>query len=138
MIKKIQILTLIVILVFLFLGCNKNNISHSNSSTIEEPQIKAQQKSVSIRKMSDLEVIKKCADYLKSCGKKLTFEETKIIYENNQSPSSICKNKDNEDVYYSGEYLVVSFYPHSHMEHQDSIIKVFIGEDGRVLGHVEE
>lgn len=133
MIKKIQITLLIIILVLLFLGCNKNDIYD-----MEEPQIKTQQKSISIRKMSDLEVIKKCADYLKSCGKKLTFEETKIIYENNQTSSSICKNKNNEDVYYTGDYLVVYFYPYSHIEHQESIIKVFISEDGTVLGHMEE
>lgn len=133
MIKKIQITLLIIILVLLFLGCNKNDIYD-----MKEPQIKTQQKSISIRKMSDLEVIKKCADYLKSCGKKLTFEETKIIYENNQTSSSICKNKNNEDVYYTGDYLVVYFYPHSHIEHQESIIKVFISEDGTVLGHMEE
>lgn len=138
MIKKIRISILILILAVLLLGCNNNDIFHSDSSTIEEPQVKTQQKAVSIRKMSDLEVIKKSADYLKSCGKKLTFEETKIVYENNQNLSSICKNKDNEDVYYSGEYLVVYFYPHSHMEHQEGIIKVFIGEDGTVLGHMEE
>jgi len=138
MIKKIRISILILILAVLLLGCNNNDIFHSDSSTIEEPQVKTQQKAVCIRKMSDLEVIKKSADYLKSCGKKLTFEETKIVYENNQNLSSICKNKDNEDVYYSGEYLVVYFYPHSHMEHQEGIIKVFIGEDGTVLGHMEE
>jgi len=133
MIKKIQITLLIIILVLLFLGCNKNDIYD-----MEEPQIKTQQKSVSLRKMSDLEVIKKCADYLKSCGKKLTFEETKIIYENNQTSSSLCKNKDNQDVYYTGDYLVVYFYPHSHIEHQEGIIKVFISEDGTVLGYMEE
>ena len=81
---------LIIILVFYSWVATKM-IYHD----MEEPQIKTQQKSISIRKMSDLEVIKKCADYLKSCGKKLTFEETKIIYENNQTSSSICKNKDN-------------------------------------------
>lgn len=138
MIKRIQIPIFIIIVMLLLLGCNKNDISHPDSPTIAEPQIKTQQKSVSLRKMSDLEVIKKCADYLKSCGKKLTFEETKIIYENNQTSSSLCKNKDNQDVYYTGDYLVVYFYPHSHIEHQEGIIKVFISEDGTVLGYMEE
>ena len=138
MINKVQIPLLIIILILLCLGCNNINTLHPISTNIEEPQVKTQQKSFSIRKMSDLEVIKKSADYLKSCGKKLVFEETKIIYENNQDTSSICKNKDNQDVYYTGEYLVVYFYPHRHMQEQENIIKVFIGADATVLGYMEE
>ena len=117
MINKVQIPLLIIILILLCLGCNNINTLHPISTNIEEPQVKTQQKSFSIRKMSDLEV---------------------IIYENNQDTSSICKNKDNQDVYYTGEYLVVYFYPHRHMQEQENIIKVFIGADGTVLGYMEE
>ena len=98
--KNFQIPMLSIILILLLLGCNKYDKFNPVFTGSVEPQVKTQQKSVSIMKMSDLEIIKKSSDYLKSFGKNLVFEETKILYEMNQNLSTICKNKDNEDVYY--------------------------------------
>lgn len=139
MMKKIfQIPMLIIILVLLSLGCNKNDKFSPVSSSGENPEMKTQQKSVSILNMSDLEIIKKSADYLKSCGKSLVFEETKILYENSLKSSPICKDHDNEDVYYRGDYLVIYFYPHNNMQEQENILMVYIDQDGKVLGYTEE
>lgn len=139
MMKKIfQIPMLILILILLLIGCNKNEKFNQVSGITQDPEIKTQQKSISILNMSDLEIIKRSADYLKSCGKSLVFEETKILYENNLKSSPLCKNKDDEDVYYSGDYLVVHFYPHAEMQEQENILTVYIGEGGKVLGYTEE
>lgn len=136
--KFLTIPMLILILALLSLGCNSNDKFNPVSGIDESPEMKTQQKSISILNMSDLEIIKKSADYLKSCGRSLVFEETKILYENNLKLSSICKDKDNEDVYYSGDYLIVYFYPHAEMQEQENILMVFIDQDGNVLGYNEE
>ena len=57
------------------------------------------------------EIIKKSTDFLKSCGKTLTFEETRIVYENNINTDILCKNQDNLDVHYKGECLAIYFAP---------------------------
>ena len=88
--------------------------------------------------MTDLEIIKKSSDYLKTHGKNLVFAETRILYENDIDLSSVCKNMVIEDLYYSGDCLVVYFYPHPEMEKQGEILKVYIGKDGKVLGFTAE
>ncbi len=136
--KIITIPMLVLILALLFIGCNNNDKFNPVSDIDDNTEIKTQQKSVYILHMSDLEIIKRSADYLKSSGINLAFEETKILYENNPTLSPICKDKDNQDVYYSGDYLKVYFYPHPEIQDQGKILLVFIGEDGKVLGYAEE
>ena len=67
------------IVALLLLGCNKNINLKPVYEDVEVPEAEIQQKSISILNMSDLEIIKKSADFLKSCGKTLTFEETRIV-----------------------------------------------------------
>lgn len=137
--KKFFIIPMLIfLLVLLNPGCKKNEIVNPNPDIEENLEMKTQQKSISILRMSDLEIIKRSSDYLKSFGKNLVFEETEILYKDNPKSSLICKNKDKEDVYYSGDYLVVSFYSPSNMQEEDKILMVYIDEDGKVLGYNEE
>jgi hypothetical protein len=137
--KKIFIVLMFVLIFFLlFIGCSENQKSSTLPVVSTQPEAKTQQRSISILKMSDLEIIKKSADYLKSCGKSLVFEETKILYENNLELSPICKDRDNQDVLYSGDYLIIYFYPHAQLQEQENILIVYMGEEGKILGFREE
>lgn len=126
------------IVALLLLGCNKNINLKPVYEDVEVPEAEIQQKSISILNMSDLEIIKKSADFLKSCGKTLTFEETRIVYENNINTDILCKNQDNLDVHYKGEYLAIYFYPHAQIQEQENILVVYLGHNGKVLGYREE
>lgn len=127
----------IFILILLVSGCNKSNNPNPVWGSTEAPDAEIQHKSISILNMSDLEIIKKSSDFLKSCGKTLIFEETRILYENNLDTNVLCKNKDNKDVSYKGEYLAIYFYPHAKMQEQENILIVYIGDGGQVLGYRE-
>lgn len=134
--KSFRFLWPALILILLLMSCNKNSLETPTITL--EPEVKAQQKTASILKMSDLEIIKKSADYLKACGKSLVFEETNISFENNLEQTIVCKDNDDEDVYYKGSYLAVHFYPHHQIQEQGNILVVYIGEGGGVLGYSEE
>ncbi|NLJ67284.1 MAG: hypothetical protein GX340_08250 [Clostridiales bacterium] len=128
----------LLIVALLLSGCNKNINPEPVYEGAEVPEAEIQQKSISILNMSDLEIIKKSSDFLKSCGKTLTFEETRIIYENNMDTDILCKNQDNQDVQYKGEYLAIYFYPHAQIQEQENILVVYLGHNGKVLGYREE
>ena len=87
--------------------------------------------------MSDLEIIKKSADYLKSCGISLVFEETNILLHMNPQSSLICKNEYGEDISYKDDYLEIQFYPHELIHESGNPLSVFINKDGLVLGYID-
>lgn len=130
---KFQIILLILILNSLILGCNRHKQSILPYNATDKPEIYTQHSSMLISKMSDLEVIKKSADYMESYGENLIFEETKIEFMNDDGSSPIFINDKNEEVYYIGDYLIINFY--SFAQEPESILMVYIGENGKVLGH---
>lgn len=140
--KNIILFALILILIPLVISCNEilqSDLSFENEEDIIE---NGEKESVSIMNMSDLEIIKKSSDYLKSFGKSLVFEETKILYRNNSTSKIICKGDPNggdlKDIFYEGDYLSVYFYPHSKMAEGENILIVYIDDSGKVLGFEEE
>ena len=122
------------IVALLLLGCNKNINLKPVYEDVEVPEAEIQQKSISILNMSDLEIIKKSADFLKSCGKTLTFEETRIVYENNINTDILCKNQDNLDVHYKGEYLAIYFYPHAKYRNRRTFWLYILDKTARCWG----
>ena len=133
--------SLIAILFILLLS----NCSKLSSSAIQDLSINPTQEeqvkktSVSLLNMTDLEIIKKTADYLKSRGETLTFQETEINYFHNETESVVCKDDEGRDVVYKGDYLQIIYYPHPDTggKEQHCII-VFMGEGGKVLGYCKD
>lgn len=126
---------LLLIFGFLFLAFSNLKEPSPVTSTFQDPEIKTQQKNSHLLNMSDLEAIKKSADYLKSLGKDLMFQETEIQYIDNDELSLIFKDNNNEDVYYKGNYLLIHFYPHEQSQDLHESIRVYIGDHGKVLGY---
>jgi len=103
----------------------------------QEEQLK--KTSVSLLNMTDLEIIKKTADYLKSRGETLTFQETEINYYHNETESVVCKDDEGRDVVYKGDYLQIKYYPHPDAGGKEQYcIIVFMGEGGKVLGYCKD
>lgn len=135
-------ITLIVILIILLLS-SCNPLSTTTNDNIDDISKDLDQKehivesSTSILNMTDLEIIKKTGDYLKSRGETLIFEETEITYFNNETENLVCKDDKGQDVFYQGDYLQIKYYPHPNAEDNKCII-VFLGEEGKVLGYCKE
>lgn len=106
-----------------------------HQSADDNINLEAQQRRTSILYISDLEIIKKSGDYLKSCGETLLFEETEINYLSNSEPAKLCKDEKNQDIYYQGDYLVINFYPPYTEETNKDILVVYLAEEGGILGY---
>lgn len=134
--------TLVAILTILLLfSCSsltetiKDGIDDISSNPTQGEDIV--ESSTSILNMTDLEIIKRTADYLKSRGETLMFEETEITYFHNETEKVVCKDDKGQEVPYQGDYLEIKYYPHPNAE-DNYCIKVFLGEGGRVLGYCKE
>lgn len=138
---KILYLALFPIFFILILSnCStSSNLTKDNISNTPLQEQYAKQSSTSILNMTDLEIIKKTSDYLKSLGEKLTFQETEIIYGCNETESVIYKDEKGQDVIYKGEYLKIKYYPNPNDKNkQKPCIVVFLGEENKVLGYYKE
>lgn len=138
MTKVYYFIPLFILILALLLSCTTDDLSKPINRTANNSESRVHQKATSILYMSDLEIIKKSADYIKSIGKNLTFEETKIQYSHSPNPRLLCKNHKGEDIYHSGEYLVIYFYPHAQIQKSENILAIFIGDNGTVLGYMDE
>lgn len=139
--KRLHTLLIVILIISLLSSCNllsktaKDGIDDISDDLTQKEHIV--ESSTSILNMTDLEIIKKTADYLKSRGETLIFEETEITYFNNETENLVCKDDKGQDVFYQGDYLQIKYYPHPNAEDNKCII-VFLGEGGKVLGYCKE
>lgn len=124
-----------IVLILFLLGCSHNENFPQSFTATQEPITESQQRISSLLNMSDLELIKKSADYLKSHGENLVFKETQTIYMDSTSLAPIFENSQGEDVYYQGNYLAIHFYPDPQPQKLSEGFIVFIGDKGKVLGY---
>lgn len=87
--------------------------------------------------MTDLEVIKKATDYLKSHGEKVAFEETEITLHRCDKETVICEELKGKTITYKGDYLQITLYPPARPPKPDynHCFTVYLDENGNVLGY---
>lgn len=134
MMKK-QHFILVVILLLTISGCKMQSTLDIKINNISGEQTMAESKSIFT--MSEVEIIQKSAEFLKSKGESVAFRETEITLYHSDCDCILCKNTDDEPVYYEGNYLQVKLYPDidPNNDATEPSFIIFVAENGNVLGY---
>gem|GEM_PF-2764362 len=106
-----------------------------NVSLQDSPEDEAEQTHSTIYTLSDLEIIKKSADFLKSHGEKVYFEESMITVLHADEKTPICIGPDEKEVFYQGDYMEVRLYPDPDNGDDPDCTIVYLSDKGNVLGY---
>ncbi|HHY82673.1 MAG TPA: hypothetical protein GX505_08340 [Clostridiales bacterium] len=133
--RNVILLTLILLfIIFAYVSCNAANTQKNTQD--QEPHDTAFKGSTFLIRMDDLKAINIAANYLKSLGETVSFQETYIEYHEAGKTAAKISLIGNKTIEYSGDYLEVRLYdsedPVNHPCEHCTII--YITQDGKILG----
>jgi len=90
--------------------------------------------------MTDLEIIKRATDHLKSNGERVAFKETEISIHHCDTETVICTDPKGKSISYKGDYLKIILYPptKSPTSEYNKCFTVYLDREGDVLGYTSQ
>ncbi|MCM8901034.1 hypothetical protein KVG29_07295 [Caldicoprobacter algeriensis] len=139
--NKKYVIPIILFLAAFMIGCSaRPPLALDVSRTNDDDNDKAHEGYSAIMFMTDLEIIKRATDHLKSHGEKVAFEETEISIHHCDTETVICTDPKGNRITYKGDYLKIVFYPPSKPLNPEynKCFTVYLDQEGDVLGYTSQ